>query len=145
VWLPSVLACAAAHFMPEGGPVFDHVSLKVQNFRQSLEFYRAALAPLGFEAQYVDHEGKSAGFGPKGAVGLWIAEGAPPSGVHIAFATARRNAVRHFHEAGLEAGGRDNGKPGLRADYASDYYAAFLVDPDGNNVEAVSHGEGGES
>ncbi len=124
--------------------MFDHISLKVRNFGQSLAFYSAALAALGFEAQYVDHEGKSAGFGPKGAVGLWIAEGTAPSSAHIAFVTHRRSAVRHFHEAGLKSGGRDNGKPGIRSDYASDYYAAFLFDPDGNNVEAVSHGHGGE-
>jgi catechol 2,3-dioxygenase-like lactoylglutathione lyase family enzyme len=124
--------------------MFDHVSLKVRDFRQSLAFYRAALAPLGFEAQSVDAEGKSAGFGPKGAVGLWIAEGSPSSSVHIAFSTARRAAVRRFYEAGVKAGGADNGKPGIRADYAADYYAAFLIDPDGNNLEAVSHGEGEE-
>lgn len=125
--------------------MFDHISLKVRDFRQSLAFYEAALAPLGFEAQFVDQEGKSAGFGPKGAVGFWIAEGAPPSSAHIAFVTNRPSAVRRFHESGLKAGGRDNGKPGVRADYASDYYAAFLFDPDGNNIEAVAHGDSGES
>jgi catechol 2,3-dioxygenase-like lactoylglutathione lyase family enzyme len=120
--------------------VFDHISLKVRDFRKSLTFYRAVLAPLGFEAQHVDEQGKSAGFGPKGSVGLWIAEGAPQSSVHVAFASANRNAVARFHAAGIEAGGEDNGPPGLRLDYAKDYYAAFLLDPDGNNVEAVSHG-----
>ena len=124
--------------------MFDHISLKVRNFHESLSFYRAALAPLGFEAQYVDDDGKSAGFGPKNAVAFWIGEGAAPSNAHVAFATASRKAVRGFHEAGLKAGARDNGKPGIRADYASDYYAAFLFDPDGNNIEVVSHGAGGE-
>ena len=120
--------------------MFDHVQLKVRDFRKSLAFYRAALAPLGFEAQHVDEQEKSAGFGPKGSVGLWIAEGGPQSPVHVAFASTSRNAVARFHEAGLEAGGKDNGKPGLRPDYSKDYYAAFLYDPDGNNVEAVTHG-----
>jgi catechol 2,3-dioxygenase-like lactoylglutathione lyase family enzyme len=120
--------------------MFDHISLKVRDFRKSLAFYRAALAPLGFEAQHVDEQGKSAGFGPKGSVGLWIAEGTPQSSAHVAFASKSRDAVAKFHDAGLRAGGKDNGKAGLRLDYAKDYYAAFLLDPDGNNVEAVSHG-----
>jgi predicted lactoylglutathione lyase len=120
--------------------MFDHVSLKVRDFRKSLAFYQAALAPLGFEAQYLDVQGKSVGFGPKGAVGLWIAEGTPQSSVHIAFVSRSRKAVTEFFEAGLDVGGKDNGKPGLRPDYAKDYYAAFLIDPDGNNVEAVTHG-----
>lgn len=120
--------------------MFDHISLKVRDFRKSLAFYRAALAPLGFEAQYVDDQGKSAGFGPKGSVGLWIAEGAPRAPLHVAFASTTRSAVARFHQAGLEAGGKDNGAPGVRLDYAKDYYAAFLFDPDDNNVEAVSHG-----
>jgi catechol 2,3-dioxygenase-like lactoylglutathione lyase family enzyme len=120
--------------------MFDHISLKVRDFHKSLAFYTEALAPLGFEAQYLDEQGKSVGFGPKGAVGLWIAEGAPSSSVHVAFASSNRKGVGEFYEAGLRAGGKDNGGPGLRLDYAKDYYAAFLVDPDGNNVEAVTHG-----
>jgi len=120
--------------------MFDHVSLKVRDFRKSLAFYRAALAPLGFEAQFLDEQGKSVGFGPPGAVGLWIAEGTPGASVHLAFASSSRKRVAQFFESGLEAGGRDNGKPGLRPDYAKDYYAAFLLDPDGHNVEAVTHG-----
>jgi catechol 2,3-dioxygenase-like lactoylglutathione lyase family enzyme len=120
--------------------MFDHVSLKVRDFRKSLAFYRAALAPLGFEAQYLDEQAKSVGFGPKGAVGLWIAEGTPVScsSAHVAFASVARDAVNRFYDAGLAAGGKDNGKPGLRPDYSSNYYAAFLLDPDGNNVEAVT-------
>jgi catechol 2,3-dioxygenase-like lactoylglutathione lyase family enzyme len=121
--------------------MFDHISLKVRDFGTSLAFYRAALAPLGFEAHYLDEQGKSVGFGPKGAVALWIAEGTPRSSAHLAFASPDRSAVGRFYEAGLKAGGKDNGKPGLRLDYAKDYYAAFLLDPDGNNVEAVTHGE----
>lgn len=118
--------------------MFDHVSIKVSDFEKSLAFYRAILAPLGHEAQHVDSAGKSAGFGPKGSPALWIAEGKPKSHAHLAFKSPGRAAVGHFHEAALGAGGKDNGQPGLRADYGDRYYAAFVLDPDGNNVEAVT-------
>jgi catechol 2,3-dioxygenase-like lactoylglutathione lyase family enzyme len=120
--------------------MFDHVSLKVRDFRKSLAFYRAALAPLGYEAQQLDEAGKSVGFGKPGEVALWIAQGDTPSATHVAFRSPSRASVSKFFEAGLSAGGKDNGKPGLRPDYSKDYYAAFLIDPDGNNVEAVTHG-----
>ncbi|HVY45798.1 MAG TPA: DUF1330 domain-containing protein [Minicystis sp.] len=120
--------------------MFDHVSLKVRDFEKSTAFYRAALAPLGYEAQHLDEAGKSVGFGPKGDVGLWLAEGNPPSrAVHVAFASPSRAAVAAFFEAAVAAGGEDNGRPDLRPDYAHDDYAAFVLDPDGNNVEAVVH------
>ncbi len=99
--------------------MFDHVTLKVADFRRSLAFYRAALAPLGLEAQHIDEAGKSAGFGPSGAVGLWIAEGKPAAAVHLAFKGSGRSAVARFHEAALRSGGTDNGRPGLRPDYAA--------------------------
>lgn len=118
--------------------MFDHVSLKVSDFKKSLAFYTAALAPLGFVAQHVDEAGKSAGFGPKGSVGLWIAEGRSGGAVLLAFAAKDRGGVARFHDAALGAGGKDNGKAGLRLDYSKDYYAAFVLDPDGNNVEAVT-------
>lgn len=118
--------------------MFDHVTIKVSDFEKSLGFYSAALAPLGYEAQYVDAAAKSAGFGPKGSPALWIAVGAVTSQVHLAFKSAARPAVARFHEAALAAGGKDNGAPGLRADYGEHYYAAFVIDPDGNNVEAVT-------
>jgi uncharacterized protein (DUF1330 family)/catechol 2,3-dioxygenase-like lactoylglutathione lyase family enzyme len=119
--------------------MFDHVSLKVRDFHKSLAFYRAALAPLGHEVQNLDEHGRSVGFGPRGKVGLWIAEGSPSSSVHIAFQSPNRARVAEFYDAGLRAGGKSNGKPDLRPDYAKDYYAAFVLDPDGNNVEAVAH------
>ncbi len=118
--------------------MFDHVSLKVSDFRKSLDFYRTALAPLGLEAQHVDEAGKSAGFGPRGSVGLWIAEGRAGGTVHLAFKGTDRAAVGRFFEAALSAGGEDNGKAGPRPDYSDTYYAAFVLDPDGNNVEAVT-------
>jgi catechol 2,3-dioxygenase-like lactoylglutathione lyase family enzyme len=120
-------------------PMLDHVSLKVSNFKKSLAFYRAALEPLGFVAGHVDEAGKSAGFGPKGSPALWIAEGTPTTGpVHVALKSPDRDATARFFEAARAAGGRDNGKPGLRPDYGETYYAAFVLDPDGNNVEAVT-------
>jgi predicted lactoylglutathione lyase len=77
------------------------------------------------------------GFGPKGAPALWLYEGGKHAGTHVAFAAKDHGAVDRFHKAGVTAGGKDNGAPGLRADYSPTYYAAFLIDPDGNNVEAV--------
>jgi catechol 2,3-dioxygenase-like lactoylglutathione lyase family enzyme len=118
--------------------MFNHVSLKVSKFSKSLAFYRAALKPLGSEVQHVDEAGKSCGFGPKGSVGLWVAEGGGGGPVHLAFEGADRSAVAQFYDAALAHGGKDNGKPGPRPDYGDTYFAAFVVDPDGNNIEAVT-------
>ena len=111
--------------------MYDHIGLKVKDLKSAVRFYQATLAPLGFVP-----DSSGSGFGPQGAPALWLYEGTPGP-VHVAFRAADRKAVDRFHAAGLKAGGRDNGKPGLRADYSPTYYAAFLVDPDGNNVEAV--------
>ena len=119
--------------------MYDHVSLKVKNFAKSRRFYESALKPLGFTLQSADES--SAGFGSGDTTSLWISEGTPVSAaVHLAFAAPSRAAVGAFHVAALEAGGRDNGKPGLRENYSPTYYAAFAHDPDGNNIEAVFHG-----
>jgi catechol 2,3-dioxygenase-like lactoylglutathione lyase family enzyme len=117
--------------------MFDHIGLKTKDIDASVVFYAAALAPLGCELCSRDETG--AGFGPPGAPGLWLyaASAAQGSPMHIAFRAGDRAAVDRFHRGGLEAGGRDNGAPGLRADYSPTYYTAFLLDPDGNNVEAV--------
>jgi catechol 2,3-dioxygenase-like lactoylglutathione lyase family enzyme len=117
--------------------VFDHIGLKVRELDKSVAFYRAALAPLGHEVASEDSE--AAGIGPAGEPALWLyaAQNMLGPATHVAFRAADREAVDRFHAAGLRAGGRDNGKPGLRKDYAPTYYAAFLIDPDGNNVEAV--------
>jgi catechol 2,3-dioxygenase-like lactoylglutathione lyase family enzyme len=111
--------------------MYDHIGLKVKDIDASIRFYEAALAPLGLVRD-------GSGFGPKGAPALWLYEGGGEhAGTHVAFAAKDHGAVDRFHKAGVNAGGKDNGAPGLRADYSPTYYAAFLIDPDGNNVEAV--------
>lgn len=119
------------------GRLFDHVHLRAKNLEASKRFYKALMTAL-------DH--------PPGHDGGWFyqvdelfisgshaEEGIPPTHVHIAFQARDRDMVKAVYEAGLNAGGRDNGGPGER-DYHPGYYAAFLLDPDGNNVEAVHHG-----
>ena len=117
--------------------MYDHIGLKVGNLDASVRFYTAALAPLGYVLCSRDDSG--AGFGPKDAPALWLyAEKQPTNaGAHIAFRAADHSAIKRFHAEGLKAGGRDNGGAGPRADYGPTYFAAFLIDPDGNNVEAV--------
>ncbi|HWA46226.1 MAG TPA: VOC family protein [Hypericibacter adhaerens] len=117
--------------------MYDHVGLKVKDIAASVRFYKAALAPLGHGL--CSQDASSAGFGPPGAPALWLypADGKAVAATHVAFSAADRGAVDRFHKEGLKAGGCDQGKPGLRADYSPTYYAAFLLDPDGNNIEAV--------
>jgi catechol 2,3-dioxygenase-like lactoylglutathione lyase family enzyme len=117
--------------------MFNHIGLKVKDLDASVLFYTAALAPLGYEATLQD--ASSAAFGAAGNSSLWLAADARLSHslVHLAFTAPSRAAVDAFYREGLKARGRDNGAPGLRTDYGPQYYAAFLFDPDGNNVEAV--------
>lgn len=117
--------------------MYDHIGLKVRDLKASTAFYEAALGPLGHEV--CSSSADYAGIGPKGEAALWLysAEKSQGGGVHVAFRAPSRAAVDRFHAQGLKAGGRDHGSPGVRADYAPTYYAAFLLDPDGNNVEAV--------
>jgi catechol 2,3-dioxygenase-like lactoylglutathione lyase family enzyme len=120
--------------------MFDHVGLKVKDLGSSKRFYAAALAPLGLSVQYEDKA--AVGLGPKGAPALWLMVQSEKGGpAHIALAAKDRAAVKAFHAAAIEAGGKDNGKPGLRTEYHPNYYGAFVTDPDGNNVEAVCHKE----
>jgi len=117
--------------------MYDHIGIKVGNLETSVRFYAAALAPLGYVLCSKDENG--AGFGPKGKPALWLYahRGLKEAGAHIAFRAPDHAAIKKFYGEGLKAGGRDNGAAGPRADYSPTYYAAFLIDPDGNNVEAV--------
>ena len=116
--------------------MIDHTGLTVSDFRKSKAFYLRALAPIGYElimelpAAITGH-GDVAGFGAPPKPDFWIAGGKPNvPPVHVAFRVANRALVDAFHEAGIAAGGRDNGAPGLRSHYHPNYYAAFVLDPD---------------
>ena len=118
--------------------MFDHVALNVSNEKKSREFYEKALKPLGYSvvATFENWTGFGTGEKPE----FWIARrDATSKGAHIAFAAADRKSVDAFHKAAVGAGGKDNGKPGIRADYSPTYYGAFVFDPDGNNIEAVCY------
>ena len=118
--------------------VIDHVGLGVSDLEQSKAFYQQALRPLGYQL-LLQRDG-SAGFGMNGKPDFFIHANRPLSGpVHIAIASPDRATVQAFHGAGLAAGGRDNGPPGTRPYYHKDYYGAFVLDPDGNNIETVCH------
>jgi len=112
--------------------MFDHVILNVSNYAGAKEFYSAALAPLGLEPSEAD--------GYCGYGSFYITERSPIGGsTHVAFTAPDEQAVAAFHRAALGAGGTDNGHPGPRPEIAEGYYAAFVLDLDGNNIEAVLH------
>jgi catechol 2,3-dioxygenase-like lactoylglutathione lyase family enzyme len=122
--------------------VIDHVTLGVSDLARSRDFYARALLPLGFSEIGPPQAGlPEVEFGLEEAADFAIST-AYPSGcpAHVAFAADRREQVDAFHAAALSAGGRDNGPPGLRPEYSEGYYSAFVLDPDGHNVEAVAHG-----
>ena len=118
--------------------MLDHVVIRVSDFEQSKRFYAEALSPLGYEL-LMEPSVSAAGFGRQGKPEFWISQGDRGQPVHIAFAADDRARVDAFHEEALAAGGRNNGGPGLRPKYHQSYYAAFVFDPDGNNIEAVCH------
>jgi catechol 2,3-dioxygenase-like lactoylglutathione lyase family enzyme len=118
--------------------VIDHVIVGVRDLATSRAFYEAALAPLGIGVLF-EHPTSGVALGRDRKPSFWLAERTPSAPVHIAFASADRAAVDAFHREALAAGGRDNGAPGLRPQYHAAYYGAFVLDPDGNNVEAVCH------
>jgi catechol 2,3-dioxygenase-like lactoylglutathione lyase family enzyme len=113
--------------------MFDHLGLSVTDLKASAHFYKAILAPLGYVP-----DSSGTGFGPPDAPALWLYEATNARGsAHFALRAPNRKAVDRFHQEGLKVGARDHGSPGVRTDYGPTYYAAFLLDPDGNNVEAV--------
>jgi catechol 2,3-dioxygenase-like lactoylglutathione lyase family enzyme len=134
-------------------PMLDHISIRVVDYERSKKFYEAALAPLGYTLAM--ESGSGAGFRKGFIPDFWVKQGAPlnqgakadptelhscggPS-VHVAFACDDRRSVDAFHRAALAAGARDNGAPALRPNYHPHYYGAFVLDPDGYNIEAVCH------
>ena len=116
--------------------MLDHISVNVSNYAKAKEFYSKALAPLGYTV--LMEFGPSAGLGEAGKPDFWIAQG-PVAKSHIAFTAKDRKTVDAFYKAAIAAGGKDNGKPGIRKDYHPNYYGAFVFDPDGHNIEAVCH------
>lgn len=127
--------------------MIDHTGINVRDLDCAKNFYRAALAPLGYGI--LKDFPNAAGFGAPRPDGggdpggdFWISEGTPyEPRSHIAFSAQTRHDVEAFHQAALAAGGTDNGGPGIRAHYHANYYAAFILDPDGYNIEAVCHRE----
>jgi catechol 2,3-dioxygenase-like lactoylglutathione lyase family enzyme len=119
--------------------VLDHVGLDVSDYGASRAFYESALAPLGMTL-VMEPVADVGGFG-RDFPFFWIAkrDRGPDSGVHVAFRAPDRETVDAFHAAAVAAGGKDNGAPGVREIYHPDYYGAFVLDPDGNNIEAVCH------
>jgi len=119
--------------------MINHVSIGVRDLVRTKRFYEAALQPLGYRC--LSEASGSLGFG-RDAVAFWVSVVERPvvadkdSGLHFCFTAPTRNSVNAFHAAALGAGGRDNGKPGVRADYDPNYYAAFVIDPDGYRIEA---------
>lgn len=118
--------------------MIDHMGILVTDLDASVAFYTKALAPLGY-ALVKRFGDQVAGFGVGGNADFWIAAGKPTDKLHVAFRAKGRAEVRTFHEAALAAGGKDNGSPGVREMYHPDYYAAFVHDLDGHNIEAVCH------
>jgi catechol 2,3-dioxygenase-like lactoylglutathione lyase family enzyme len=118
--------------------MIDHMTLTVRDLERSKTFYTRALAPLGYGILMSFEE--MVGFGDEVKPYFWIKQGGLPTPpMHIAFRARERAAVDAFHAAALAAGGRDEGKPGLRVHYHPNYYGAFIIDPDGHPIEAVNH------
>lgn len=123
--------------------MIDHTGISSEQVAKARAFYQATFAALGgSECIVLPPEitgGKLvAGYGRERPV-FWLSEGTAGPGRHVAFSARNRAEVDAFHAAAMAAGGRDNGKPGLRPQYHADYYGAFILDPDGNNIEAVCH------
>ncbi|HWF74186.1 MAG TPA: VOC family protein [Solirubrobacteraceae bacterium] len=120
--------------------MIDHIKLPVGDYARSRAFFTAALAPLGYR-MLIERGGREAGFGAD-FPHFWIAQSEAPTPAHAAIRARDRAAVAAFHRAALEAGGTDNGAPGMRSHYHPGYFSAFVLDPDEHNIEAVWHGAG---
>ncbi len=126
--------------------MIDHVGFPISDYERSKRFYERALAPLGYTlvmevpSEVAASGAPAAGFGADGKPDFWIGgEGGLGGVLHVAILAKSRAAVDAFYRAALEAGGKDNGAPGLRPVYHPNYYGAFVLDPDGHNIEAVCH------
>ncbi len=125
--------------------MIDHTGVTVSNFEHSKSFYSAALAPIGYALLMeipaaITKSTDVAGFGEAPKPDFWISGGNPNKPpIHVAFRVSSRAMVDAFYKAALQAGGKDNGAPGIRPHYHPDYYGAFVLDPDGHNIEAVCH------
>ncbi len=124
--------------------MIDHISLRVSDFQRSRTFYEKALAPLGYTLVFSNDKEQYAGFAGPDRERIWIGhrEGASHGYAHVAVLAKDRATVRKFYEVAMEAGGRDNGGAGPRPQYSPTYYGAFVLDPDGHNIEAVCFAKG---
>jgi catechol 2,3-dioxygenase-like lactoylglutathione lyase family enzyme len=128
--------------------MLDHIGITVADFDRSRNFYEQVLAPLGYRIvmevtpEMTGSDARYLGFGTDGKPSFWIGangNAVTQGGLHIALSASSRSAVDAFHQAALAAGARDNGAPGIRAHYHPNYYGAFVIDPNGHNLEAVCH------
>ena len=127
--------------------MIDHIGFPVSDYPRAKDFYAKALAPLGYtlimEVQQNEQDAPAAGFGKGGKPDFWIGgEGGLGKAIHIAILADSRTEVDAFYQAAMAAGAKDNGQPGVRAHYHPNYYGAFVLDPDGHNIEAVCHKPG---
>jgi catechol 2,3-dioxygenase-like lactoylglutathione lyase family enzyme len=127
--------------------MIDHIGFPVSDYPRAKDFYAKALAPLGYtlimEVQQNEQDAPAAGFGKGGKPDFWIGgEGGLGKAIHIAILADSRTEVDAFYQAAMAVGAKDNGPPGVRAHYHPNYYGAFVLDPDGHNIEAVCHKPG---
>jgi len=149
--IPPQNGLLAAPVRHEGRKMIDHTGFSVSDFAASKQFYTRVLASLGHVIRR-EFAGEAAGFGPEQSENgadpggaFWITAGTPSTPrVHLAFSAKNKEQVEAFYKAALDAGGKDNGAPGYRPQYHPGYYAAFILDPDGYNIEAVWHEPGGQ-
>ncbi len=121
--------------------MIEHVSIPESEYKKANHLYEKTLTPVGYKLER-DYGPEAAGFSEGESTSIWIAaRKGPVQPIHVALRAGSKEAVQKFYEEGLKAGGTDNGKPDFRTDYGPNYYAAFLLDPDGNNIEACYFGE----